>query len=67
MYNVNGILVIVIVYNVIEVFINVILLFGLNVIFCNEIIFILFEIILDILIWFLMVGIIFVRFGKFYM
>lgn len=58
---------IVIVYNVIEVFINVILLFGLNVIFCNEIIFILFEIILDILIWFLMVGIIFVRFGKFYM
>lgn len=58
---------IVIVYNVIEVFINVILLFGLNVIFCNEIIFILFEIILDILIWFLMVGIIFARFGKFYM
>lgn len=67
MYNVNGILMILIVYNVIEVFINVILLFGLNVIFCNEIIFILFEIILDILIWFLMVGIIFVRFGKFYM
>lgn len=58
---------ILIVYNVIEVFINVILLFGLNVIFCNEIIFILFEIILDILIWFLMVGIIFARFGKFYM
>lgn len=58
---------ILIVYNVIEVFINVILLFGLNVIFCNEIIFILFEIILDILIWFLMVGIIFARFGKFYL
>lgn len=58
---------ILIVYDVIEVFINVILLFGLNVIFCNEIIFILFEIILDILIWFLMVGIIFVRFGKFCM
>lgn len=58
---------IVIVYNVIEVFINVILLFGLNVINCNEIIFILFEIILDILIWFLMVGIIFARFGKFCM
>lgn len=58
---------ILIVYNVIEVFINVILLFGLNVIFCNEIIFILFEIILDILIWFLMVGIIFARFGKFCM